>query len=142
MFNIKSWVSNAIIAAYRNGQYSDIDVAIVVGNWMSRGLLTEADAETIMAATSAPQIRIQPQGVGVQAGGTVSLSVTATGAEPLMYQWSKDGVVITGATSATYTIAAVQTSDTGGYTCTVSNSTANVTSNTATIALVDAPAAQ
>ena len=67
----------------------------------------------------------------------MSFSVTATGTEPLSYQWQKDGVdltdgsSITGATTATLTIADVMESDEGGYMCVVTNTAGMDTSNTA-----------
>ena len=76
------------------------------------------------------QTNIVPEGV-------VSFSVTATGTEPLSYQWQKDGVdltdggSITGATTATLTITGVMESDEGGYRCVVTNIAGMGTSNNA-----------
>ena len=59
--------------------------------------------------------------------------VTATG-DNLMYQWQKDGVdIATGASSATYTIAAVAESDEGEYQCVVTNAANSVTSTAASL---------
>ena len=69
----------------------------------------------------------------------MSFSVTATGTEPLSYQWQKDGVdltdggSITGATTATLTIADVMESDEGGYRCVVTNTAGMDTSNTSVL---------
>jgi len=57
----------------------------------------------------------------VNAGQPLALTVTATGTAPLTYQWAKDGVDITGATSATYNIASLAVTNTGIYTVTVRN---------------------
>ena len=43
------------------------------------------------AAPSAPAITSQPQSQSVALGSTVTLGVTATGTEPLSYQWSWNG---------------------------------------------------
>lgn len=136
MFNIQTWVSNAIIAAYRNGVYSDTDVAVITANYVAKGLLTADDAAAISAATTSPQITVQPNSIDVLTGGEVDLSVTATGSA-LTYQWDKDGVAISGATGSTYTIASVQASDAGSYTVVVSNASDSVTS-AAAIVVVDA----
>jgi hypothetical protein len=48
-----------------------------------------------------------------------SFSVTATGTG-LTYQWQKGGVNIAGATSSTYTINNIATTDAGNYTVIVS----------------------
>ena len=66
-------------------------------------------------------------------GQTSTFTVTATG-DNLMYQWQKDGVdIATGATSATYTIAAVAESDEGEYRCVVTNAANSVTSTAASL---------
>jgi hypothetical protein len=79
-----------------------------------------------------PSIATQPGGKTVLAGQTATLSVTATGAGTLTYQWNKSGVAISGATSASYTTPATTTADNGvQFTVTVTNSAGNITSNTA-----------
>ena len=66
-------------------------------------------------------------------GQTSTFTVTATG-DNLMYQWQKDGVdITTGATSATYTIAAVAESNEGEYQCVVTNAANSVTSTAASL---------
>ena len=85
-----------------------------------------------------PQVTVHPvDQTNIVPGSDVSFSVTATGTAPLSYQWQKDGVdltdggSITGATTATLTIAGVRESDEGGYRCVVTNIAGMVTSNTA-----------
>jgi len=48
--------------------------------------------------------------------------VTATGDEPLGYQWKLNGTAIIGAESATYTKVSATLSDAGDYVCTVTSS--------------------
>lgn len=79
----------------------------------------------------APAIVQQPVGVTVSGGQPASFSVTATGTAPLKYQWQKNGVNITGATAATYTIASTTSSHAGFYRAVVSNTVGSVTSNAA-----------
>lgn len=62
-----------------------------------------------------------PSSSTVAIGSNVTFSVTAQGTTPLNYQWRKDGQLIDGATSATYTISSVQTTDVATYTVVVSN---------------------
>ena len=75
----------------------------------------------------------------VKHGSGVRFSVTATGTEPLSYQWQKDGVNLTdgssirGTSTSTLSITAVQKGDEGGYTCVVSNTAGTVTSKPATL---------
>jgi hypothetical protein len=83
---------------------------------------------TVVAAT-APTITSQPSASSVAVGSAASFSIVAGGTAPLSYQWRKDGVAISGATSSTYTIASTKTSDAGSYTVVVTNSAGSVTSN-------------
>ena len=57
-------------------------------------------------------------------------------APPLSYEWQRNGVPITGATSSSYTIASAQLADNGvGFRCRVANTYGNVTSSSATLAV-------
>jgi len=80
-----------------------------------------------------PVIVNQPASQTIFAQDAVSFSVSASGIQPFTYQWKKDGVDISGATSSTYTIASASTTDAGNYTCVVSNSYGNTTSAAATL---------
>ena len=93
---------------------------------------------TVVAAT-APTITSQPSASPVAVGSAVSLSVVAGGTAPLSYQWRKDGVAISGATSSTYTIASTKTSDAGNYTVVVTNSAGSVTSNSTVLTVSALP---
>lgn len=61
-------------------------------------------------------------------GSSVILSITATGDPTLLYQWKFNGVDITGANSSSYTIPSAQISNTGNYTCVVTNTYGTATS--------------
>ena len=52
----------------------------------------------------APVIAVQPADMNASTGATVAFTVTATGSEPLNYQWQKDGVNIDGATLTTLSL--------------------------------------
>jgi lysophospholipase L1-like esterase len=79
-------------------------------------------------------ITTQPGSLTVLEGDPASFSVAATGAAPLSYQWSKDGVAISGATGSTLTIPAATVADAGSYTCTVRDAASQeVTSSEATL---------
>jgi hypothetical protein len=95
----------------------------------------QADMNTpISTPTVPPSITTQPARQTVVAGQTAMFSVTATGTGPLSYQWYKNGAVIGGATSATYTTPATTSADTGAqFAVTVNNAVGNVTSSAATL---------
>lgn len=86
-----------------------------------------------------PEITKQPEGGLVSAGTTVELSVTATGTEPLSYQWRHNGVDIPGATNATYTIANITAAAAGEYLVVVSNAAGSVTSTMAVLSVFAGP---
>jgi hypothetical protein len=72
---------------------------------------------------------------------TVQLTVQAGGADPLSYQWQKEGMDLTdgdrltGATAPTLTITEVRTEDAGGYRCAVQSACGTAVSDEATLTL-------
>ncbi len=95
---------------------------------------------TVTTSTIPATITAQPAATTVTAGNAASFTVAAFGSAPLAYQWKKDGANIAGATSATFTLPTVATSDAGNYTVVVSNSGATVTSAAAVLTVNTAPA--
>ncbi len=63
----------------------------------------------------APVISAAPLSKLVVAGQPVTFAVTASGATPLTYQWSRHGQAIAGATGATFSIPSAARSDSGWY---------------------------
>jgi len=94
----------------------------------------EADAQR--ATSVAAAIVVPPQGVTVLAGSPVTLGTVAIGRPTPTFQWRKNGDSIPNATDATYTLAGVQTSDTGDYSVVVTNATGTAASAPAAVALV------
>src|ERR1700682_5844891 len=87
-----------------------------------------------------PSISAQPQSQTVTAPATATFSVAATGTAPLSYQWKKNGAVISGATSSTYTTPATTTGANGAsFTVTVMNSFGSITSSLAILTVNPAP---
>src|SRR5205085_1622949 len=70
--------------------------------------------------------------VTVVTGQGANFSVSASGAGPFSYQWSKDGVEIGGATGSSYTLGSVSTGDAATYCVVVSGACSNMT-NCATL---------
>lgn len=71
------------------------------------------------------------QFVGV--GGSLTLTVSATGVGAVSYQWRKDGVAIAGATGTSFTINGAQFPDSGTYTAVATDSAGSASSNPATV---------
>lgn len=65
-------------------------------------------------------------------GQSLSLTANVSSGANLSYQWKKDGVVIAGATSATYTVNSLLVSNAGAYTCDITETANGMTSATAT----------
>jgi alpha-tubulin suppressor-like RCC1 family protein len=103
--------------------------ALVATNWLGSTTSTVA-ALTVISPVS---ITTQPTAQTVIVGNTATFSVVATGSAPLTYQWSKDGVAISGATAASYALAATTAANAGSYTVLITNSVGSVTSAPATL---------
>jgi hypothetical protein len=80
-----------------------------------------------------PTIVTHPQSQTVNAGAPASFFVMASGTAPLSYQWRKNGTNVAGATAATNSIAAAQSTAAGSYTVVVTNAAGSITSAVATL---------
>ena len=65
----------------------------------------------------------------VKAGEAVTLNVSAAGSAPFTYQWFKDGLPLSAATSPALLLSAATAADAGVYTVVVANALGMVTSN-------------
>ncbi|MBX3737538.1 MAG: immunoglobulin domain-containing protein [Candidatus Didemnitutus sp.] len=90
-------------------------------------------------ADALPVITAQPQSAYAARGGAHTLSVTATSARPLSYQWRRAGTVIAGATAATLELTALTDAASGDYDVLVSNPAGTVTSAVATLTVTTPP---
>lgn len=99
------------------------------------------DLALTVAVQTAPTITVPPAAQTVAAGANATFTVTATGTEPFTYQWRKGGQTIAGATTASYTIAGVQSADAGSYDVVVSNAAGSATSSAATLTVLSGFAA-
>ena len=88
-----------------------------------------------------PTITAPPTAQSVVSGTSIILRVTATGDEPLTYQWMKDGVAVAGATSPTLALDNAAAATAGNYTVVVSNAGGSVTSPPATVSVSARPVA-
>lgn len=87
-------------------------------------------------AAVAPSITTPPTAVAVNEGAPAAFSVVAGGTAPLRYQWLRGGATISGATSASYTLAAATAGDDGAaFSVRVSNSAGSITSAAALLAV-------
>lgn len=110
---------------------------IVGGQYTSIGGIARPGIARLF--NSDPAISSHPTNQSVGLGSPATFAVLAVGTAPLSYQWWKDGVRRSGATSTSLTIPNVQSSDAGGYQAVVTNSAGSVTSTVATLTLIPPP---
>ncbi|MEJ7778202.1 MAG: PKD-like domain-containing protein, partial [Daejeonella sp.] len=94
-----------------------------------------------ITVNSVPTITQQPLSQGACLGSGISLSVTATSATTISYQWRKNGFDINGANAATFSIASAVNSDAGSYDVVMTNSCGSVTSSAAVVTVNPVPVA-
>ena len=133
-------ITGAISASYitpatttaDNGALFSVVVANSVGNVTSNN--------ATLTVQTPPSITAQPVNTAVTVGQLATFNITATGTAPLSYQWRKNRVNITGATSSSYTTPATTIADNGSlFSVVVSNSAGSVTSNSATLTVRTPP---
>ena len=90
----------------------------------------------IVNGSNGPWIIAQPAGQFAQVGSSVTFSVVANGVPPVSFQWRKDGVNISGATSPTLILPSVGAGNAGGYSVVVWNAYGSVVSATAHLAVL------
>src|ERR1035441_6846270 len=98
-------ISGATTATYATPPATTADDGsqfdVVVSN--SVRAITSNRVLLTVISVSAPVITTQPASQTVNAGQTATFAVVASGTAPLSYQWLKNGTVVPGATSASYT---------------------------------------
>ncbi|MES2920341.1 MAG: pectinesterase family protein [Verrucomicrobiota bacterium] len=97
---------------------------------------SDTSAPAVLAVNQAPAISVQPVGATLNIGDPLTLSVTATGTPAPTYQWKKNGVNISDATTSSYSVVSVTGADTSSYTVVVTNSVTSVTSSAAAVAVL------
>ena len=80
-----------------------------------------------------PVVTAQPQNRTLAVGADALFTVSATGADPLSYQWFFNGAEIAGATAPGYTRPGVVNTDAGGYSVVITNVAGKATSEVATL---------
>ena len=126
---------------------------VVTTNAQLRSTIQQRYTDQVQAAVCAfapevctqaipPSIAQQPLPRSACAGTVATFGVVASGPGTLTYQWQKDqgdlanGGRISGATTKTLTISAVQGDDAGSYRCVVSNTHGSATSSAAALTVI------
>ena len=141
--NTVDWAIDGIrLATITNASFTASNV--FVGYWDSYASLSDntnlsfglVDNVRVEVPVIAPAVVSQPRGQTNLAGASVTLSVAATGTEPLCYRWQCGGTNCPPGTNAMVVAAA------GNYAVTVSNVAGMVTSAVAMVAFTNAPPAE
>lgn len=117
------------VSALMNSHVSEIETTVEddqdgIAARYGRGVSNPATAPTIVQ---------HPQSVSTIEGNSISLWGSASGSNPLSYQWLKGGAEVSGATQNYIEFAAVRASDAGSYQLRVSNDAGSATSNAAVL---------
>jgi hypothetical protein len=137
-------IADAVQAVYTvaaAGPWDGGSYDVVVTNMV--GSVTSASASVVVTEAPGkvypPAIAKQPVRALVQPGGTLTLRVSAVGTGPLVYQWFRNGVALSGATAETYTASGMGAADMGVYCVRVSNGSGAVLSEKAQVVIAGAP---
>lgn len=120
------------------------------GSKILAGIIFFALTATIASAQNVPAIIVQPTSQATAPSGTISFTVSASGADTLVYQWAKNTTnlangtfsgraTISGATSSILTLANITTNDQANYTCRITNNFGSITSSIASLTVYIAP---
>jgi hypothetical protein len=92
-----------------------------------------------LGVSTGPGVTTQPSSLTRCTGASASFTIAFSGSPTPTLQWRKNGIDISGATNATYSIASVSSGDQGNYDCVVTNSCGSVPSNVASLTVNTAP---
>ena len=147
-FSVPGGISSVSIAAGQSQAFAIQFVPIAAGAVAGNILVTSDASSTPMSISlsgvglAGPSVTTQPANQTVTAGQTATFSVAATGSAPISYQWQKNGAIISGASSSSYTTPVVTSSDNGAqFSVVVTDSTSSATSGAATLTVTAAAVA-
>lgn len=121
-------IANTVLAD--TGNYSVVvsDSCVVF-----QSAATTISQSASLTFSSGPVITTQPLAQNACGGAITFAPIILSNGGPTTYQWQKNGVNISGATSASLTLPSTSISDTGNYRVQVSNSCGNTFSNLASL---------
>jgi Calx-beta domain/Immunoglobulin domain len=125
-------LNNTNLPGFTNATFSRPNMsAALAGNYRvivsnSAGALTSALANVSLAFV--PTIQVHPITQVLTLGSNVLFNVSATGSQPLSYQWTRNGVPLPGATASVFILTNLQPGHAGAYRCIVSNPWGSATS--------------
>jgi hypothetical protein len=125
--NLCDWPSSAVLTVANASKANEGSYQVVMKNPAG-----SAVSEEIKLTVVQPVVILgQPEGATKLLGQALTLSVVASGSEPLVYQWHKDGEAIAGAEAKEFAFEKLATSDAAAYTVSISNEAGTVVSDSA-----------
>lgn len=141
------WQKNAANVAGATAATLAIPAAALADNGASYRVVVSNGGGSVTSSAAAltvnpvaPGITSQPAAASVADGAVASFTVSASGSQPLAYQWLRNGISIAGATTASYTLNPVRLGDSGAtFSVRVSNVAGPVTSSAVALLVNPAP---
>jgi hypothetical protein len=107
---------------------------------VTNGFGSATSNEATLTVNAPPNINSSPADQTVTQGQPATFSISAVGSTPLTYQWQRNTVNISAATSPSYTLPSAALADSGAkFRCVVSNGFGSATSNEATLTVPRPP---
>ena len=103
-------------------------------------VVTAQDGGGGAVTSNAPSITAQPVAVTNSTTVGFGVGVTVAGDGTLVYQWRRNSVNLSGATSATYTQSPATTNQSGGYSCLITSVYGSITSSVAYVSITNTAA--
>lgn len=143
-FNTQALVTMNVL--FNEASAISTDLEAMTGNKSVQSLLSQISqqssdfAKRAALGDSTPvKISIQPTSASVYVSESVTLNVSATGTDPIRYQWRKNGVNLPNATQSSLALKGLTLSSSGNYDVVVSNDVSSVTSNRASLKVSSKP---
>jgi hypothetical protein len=111
-----------------------VDYAIVVPGFPV-GAYTGGGTNSGGAGQIAPAFTQQPLSGQFALGTNITLTVAVSGTAPILIQWEKDGLSVSGANGLSFNIPSFSSGDVGNYVCVATNAVGQTFSSTASLAV-------
>jgi len=129
----------SVVATYESGAWQPEEPVLSIGRsvlvttpsasvWNKDFVLSDDDNPLVISE--------QPQGASLNEGDPFSLSVVASGANALSYQWQQNGNDIEGATESSYAVTQSVGADAGSYSVIVFTPTHSIRSQQANVEVI------
>jgi alpha-tubulin suppressor-like RCC1 family protein len=113
--------SNGTVVAWGDGSYGSTNPPTALTNLFSGTAAVSAGRGMALVSDGKPMLIRSPAGLTAFTGREVTLRGEAVGTPPLIYQWTRNGFSVPGATNPVLRFPSVQMGDAGSYRLIVNN---------------------